>query len=76
MINNGFGGKDEILMQEHFEELVGGKRRAERMLHLWNISYKCDMRPQGKLHTKKDIFETKAIGENFTFEQIQCFYEL
>jgi hypothetical protein len=71
MIDNGFGGKDETLMQEHFEALVGSSRRAGEMSYLWSNSY-----PQGKLHTKEDIFEKRAKSAGFTDEQIEYFYSL
>jgi len=67
---------DEQVMTDHFEHLVGGVAKAQRMMHLWNTTYKCDMRPQGKLHTKEELFEAKCKAEGFTQEQILCFYEL
>jgi len=76
MIDNGFGGNNETVTQDHFEALVGGPKRAAKLLYLWKTAFKCDMRPQGKLHTREDIFEKNAKTAGFTKQQILCFYDL
>lgn len=78
-IDNGFGGKDEQKMQDHFEELVGGVARATQMLNLWNQSYQRGTMTdflQGHGTLKKQAFERAAKREGFTQEMIDCFYEL
>lgn len=78
-IGNGFGGKDETLMQEQFENLVGEISKAERLMQLWNNSYPVGTKLDflyGRGRTKEQIFERKAKTEDFTQEQINCFYEL
>jgi len=80
-IDNGFGGKDEQAMQEHFEYLVGGVAKAERLMWLWNNSYpngsKYDQTfKTGHYHSKENVFEYKAKAEGFTQEQINCFHAL
>jgi len=77
-IDNGFGGKDEQAMQDHFEDLVGGVARAERMMMLWNGSYPCGSKYDkdfhtGFYHSKQEVFEEKAKHEGFTQEMIDCF---
>ncbi len=78
-IDNGFGGKDERAMQEKFEDLCGGVKRAERLNWIWNNSYPVGtqydfMMKRGK--TKRQVFEEKAKAEGFSDKQIQCFMEL
>lgn len=78
-IKNVFGGIDEILTQEKFEELCGGPRRASRLLFLWNESYPCGTEYDfllGKGKNKQQIFESKAKREGFSIEQIKAFLEL
>jgi len=80
-IDNGFGGKDEKAMQEQFEELCGGVKRAERLMWIWNNSYQIGTKydqvfKTGFHHTKRQVFDLKAKKEGFTDEQIQCFLEL
>ena len=78
-IDNGFGGKNETLMQEQFEELVGGVVKAERLMRIWNNSYKCGTKYDflmGRGRTKEQVFERKAKSEGFTEQQISYFYQL
>lgn len=78
-IDNGFGGKDEAAMQEHFEHLVGSVAKTNRFLRLWNNSYKSGTKYDflmGRGKTKEEVFEAKAKAEGFTQEQIECFYEM
>ena len=67
---------DEQTATYYFENMVGGTAKADEMLRLWRDSYQCDMRPQGKLHTRQEVFEKKAKRAGFTQEQIDCFYNL
>ena len=78
-IKNIFGGVDEVAMQEQFEELCGGPRRASRLMFLWNEAYPCGTQYDfllGKGKTKQQIFESKAKREGFSLEQIKAFLEL
>ena len=78
-IDNGFGGKDERKMTEYFENLVGGVSRAERLQRIWNNSYSFGTQSDmivGRGKTKREVFESKALADGFTYEQIECFYEL
>jgi len=80
-IDNGFGGKDEQAMQDHFEELVGGARKAERLLWLWNDSYPVGTKydkdfKTGHYHSAEEVFEAKAKREGYTQEMINCFHAL
>jgi len=78
-VDNGFGGKDEQVMQENFEELCGGYKRAERLMYLWNNSYKTGTKYDflmGGGRSKIEVFEKKAKEDGFTKKQIECFYSL
>lgn len=78
-IDNGFGGKDEAAMQEHFEHLVGGVAKAERLLWLWKNSFKSGTKYDflmGRGKIREEVFEAKAKAEGFTQNQIECFYEM
>ena len=78
---NEFGGIDERLAQEMFENACGGVKRAERLCYLCNNSY-----PTGTLydktfktgfyHSKIDNFISKAKREGYTEKQINMFLEL
>jgi len=73
---NPFGGVDEQAATDMFEEAVGGVKKAEQMMGLWNNTFKTDMRPQGRLHTKEELFRTKAITEGFKDEHVDLFLAL
>jgi hypothetical protein len=78
-IDNGFGGKDETLMQEQAIFLIGEVSKLERLMQLWKNSYPCGTKLDflyGRGRTKEQIFERKAKTEGFTDKQIECFYEL
>ncbi len=67
---------DEQTATYEFENMVGGTAKADELLRYWRNSYQCDMRPQGKLHTREDVFERTAKRNGFTQEQIDRFYLL
>ena len=67
--------KDEQLMTESFEELVGGVSKARQLFNLYKNSHSHNPL-YGEKRTKQQVFETKAKNEGFTNEQIQFFYEL
>jgi len=67
---------DEATKHAKFEDAVGGVKKAYQMLRIWNDSYKCDMRPQGRLHTKTEVFTNNALRNNFTLKQIDMFLSL
>ena len=78
---NEFGGIDERLAQEMFENACGGVKRAERLMHLCNESYprgtKYDKTfKTGFYRSKEQIFAIKAKREGFTQEQIDMFLAL
>jgi len=78
---NPFGGVDEQKAQEMFEDLCGGVKKAERLLHLWNDSYPCGTKydktfKTGFYRSKEQIFWIKAKRDGFTQEQIDMFMGL
>lgn len=68
-----FGGSDERATQEAFVEYVGGTRKADRLMYLWNDSYPCSTHDIFKPLTKEEVFRSKAIREGYTHEQISAF---
>ncbi len=67
---------DEREKQDHFIHLMGGTNKSDNIQYIWNNSYPCDMRPQGKLHTREQIFRKRAKDEGYTDEQIDYFLNL
>ena len=74
LIDNGFGGKDEMQMQEVFENLVGGVSRAERLSYIWDNSYSYGTELDflyGRGKTKEQVFEdaTRILREAFNLDK-------
>jgi hypothetical protein len=70
---------DEQQRCDKFEKMVGGVKRAQRLLSIWNNSYSCGTKldflvARGK--TREQVFEMRARAEGFTDKQIQCFHKL
>ena len=76
VIKDEWGRMDESATQEAFEFYVGGVKRAESLLHLWNTSYPIGTRYDflyGRGKTKVDVFYNKAKSEGYTEEEIDAF---
>jgi hypothetical protein len=72
-----FGGVDEQATTDAFEQFVGGVRKAQHLLYLYNNSYPhgTEMdRLMGKGRTKDQVFRTKAKREGFTDAHINAFF--
>jgi hypothetical protein len=67
---------DEPREQERFIRLVGGTRKADRIMQLWGQSYPHSTSNIFKPVTKEDDFRSKALSEGFTKKQIESFLKL
>ena len=68
---------DEDATMRAFEEYVGGVRRAERLMYLWNNTYpgiRVSVFDPPK--SKSEIFRKKAKGEGFTDNEADAFLML
>ena len=80
-VKNPFGGIDEQKSQALFEDAVGGVKKAEQMMRLWNDSYPCGTKydktfKTGFYRSKEQIFNIKAKRDGFTQKQINMFLAL
>ena len=72
-------GIDERATSEAFEEYVGGRQRAERLLWIWNNSYPSGTaydKLMGRGSTKEQVFTVKAKREGFSEQDIDAFLTL
>jgi hypothetical protein len=80
-VKNCFGGVDEQISTDMFEEAVGGAKRAEHLQYIWNNSFPVGTEYDRKMreryyHSKEDMFRLKAKREGYTDEQIEMFLSL
>lgn len=79
-VKNPFGGIDEQISQELFEQECGGVARATQLLNIWKDSYPkgtlYDKNFTGRYMSKGEVFVKKAMAADFTETQIDMFLSL
>jgi hypothetical protein len=68
-----FGKTDEQATTNAFEEYVGGVRRAQRLLYIYNNSYPMPGRWTEQV-SKDQVFRSRAKREGFTDAEIDAFF--
>ncbi|RLI63942.1 MAG: hypothetical protein DRO67_04875 [Candidatus Asgardarchaeum californiense] len=80
-VKNCFGGVDEQVSQDIFEEECGSVKKAMRLQYLWNNSYPMGTQydktfKTGRYRSKGEVFVKKAMAEGYTEKQIDMFLSL